>query len=613
MRRTTGAIFLALTMAIALSACGGTSSASSGALTPTADVSAASANAVTVSPLPGTPDASPATQISFLGGPGTKVSDVHVTGSRSGVHGGRLEAYSTGTGESFIPTHRFQTGERVSVHASVNAGGTTQTVSTSFTIADEDTPSQKQFPNNPGDPNAIQHYSSAPSITPSTVRITTPAKAGASPGDLFLAPYQGKGSPGPMIAEQNGSLVWFHSLPAGDSATNFQVQQYEGKPVLTWWQGRILEVGFGQGEDLIYNTSYQHVATIFAGNGYHADLHEVLITPQGTAWIDMFDPIHMNLTSAGGESNGVITDSVVQEIDIKTGLVMWEWHALGHVALSESNNPAPKASYPWDYVHINSISPGPSSGTGTGADQPGQVLLSSRSTWTLYDVNMHTGAIDWRLGGNHSSFKLGSGTRFYWQHDAEWQPGGLISVFDNGSDPPMEKQSRGLVLDPNLSNHTVTLVKALTNPTKTLLASSQGDMLSLPGENWMMGYGGLPNFTEYDNSGHVLLDGTLGKNVQDFRTYLSPWSGQPTSSPSVVASPGSAGTISVSVSWNGATQVSSWRVLAGASSGSLSPVSTATRAGFQTTISASSAGPYVAVQALNSAGEVIGTSPTIKD
>ena len=340
----------------------------------------------------------------------------------------------------------------------------TQTVSTSFTIAHQDAVSQTQFPINPGDPRAIQHYSTAPSLTPSTVSITTPAKAGASPGDLFQAPYQGKGSPGPMISEQNGSLVWFHPVPKDDSATNFQVQQYEGKSVLTWWQGRILEVGFGQGEDVIYNTSYQHVATIYAGNGYHADLHVIKITPQGTAWIDVFDPIHMNLSSAGGESNGVLTDSVVEEIDIKTGLVMWEWHALGHISLSESNNPAPKASYPWDYVHINSISPGPESGSGAGADQPGQVLLSSRNTWTLYDVDMHTGSIDWRLGGSHSSFKQGAGTRFYWQHDSEWQPGGLISVFDNGSDPPKEKQSRGLLLDPNTSSRTVTLAKQFTNP-----------------------------------------------------------------------------------------------------------------------------------------------------
>lgn len=612
MRRTTGAIFLALTMAIALGACGGTSSASSGALTPTADVSSTS-SAVTVSPLPGTPDASPATQISFLGGAGTKVSDVHVVGSHSGSHGGSLRAYSTGTGESFVPQHRFVEGEHVTVHARVETGGATQTVSTSFTVAHQDAVSQTQFPINPGDSRAIQHYSSAPSLTPSTVSITTPAKAGASPGYLFQAPYQGKGTPGPMISEQNGSLVWFHPVPKDDSATNFQVQQYEGKPVLTWWQGRILEVGFGQGEDEIYNTSYQHIATIYAGNGYHADLHVIKITPQGTAWIDVFDPIHMNLSSAGGESNGVLTDSVVEEVDIKTGLVMWEWHALGHISLSESNNPAPKASYPWDYVHINSISPGPESGAGTGADQPGQVLLSSRNTWTLYDVNMHTGSIDWRLGGSHSTFKLGGGTRFYWQHDSEWQPGGLISVFDNGSDPPKEKQSRGLLLDPNTSNHTVTLLKQFTNPTKTLLASSQGNLLNLAtGENtsgnWLMGYGGLPNFTEYDPSGHVLLDGTLGKNVQSFRTYIDPWSGQAPGAPSLAVS-GS----SVAVSWNGATNVASWQVLGGASATALAPVAKAAKAGFQTTISVPAGSAYVAVQALDSSGAVLATSATVKD
>jgi hypothetical protein len=484
------------------------------------------------------------------------------------------------------------------VHA--EAGGTA--VSTSFTIAHQAPVSQKEFPLNPGDPNAIQHYAKAPTLTPSTVHITTPAKAGAAPGDLFLAPYQGKGAPGPMIAEQNGSLVWFKPLPAGESATNLQVQQYQGKPVLTWWQGRILEVGFGQGEIEIYNTSYQHVATVKAGNGYHADLHEIHLTPEGTAWNDSFDPIEMNLSSAGGKSNGVLSDSIIQEIDIKTGLVMWEWHALGHIPLSESNNPAPKYSYPWDYVHINSISPGPS----------GDVLLSSRNTWALYDVDIASGQVRWRLGGSHSSFKQGSGTRFYWQHDAEWQPGGLISLFDNGSDPPKEKQSRGLLLKPDTAAHTVTLVKALTNPSRTLLASSQGNTLALPGGDWLMGYGGLPNFTEYDSSGHVLLDGTLGKNVQDFRTYLAPWSATAPGRPSAVAKAAGSGATSVAVSWNGATQVASWKVLASASATALAPILTAPKSGFETTIKVSTAGPYVAVQALDASGNVLGTSATVK-
>jgi hypothetical protein len=595
--RPAGLALTALFSAAGICACGGASAATPSALDGSV-AHAASNGAVAVSPQPGTPDASSSTQISFLGPAGTQVSGVHVVGSRSGNHTGVLRAYSTGTGESFLPAHPFLAGETVTVHA--EAAGTS--VSTSFTIAHQAPVSQKQFPINPGDPHAIQRYSTAPSLTPSTVRITTAAKPAAAAGELFLAPYQGVGTPGPMITEQNGSLVWFHPLRSGDSATNFLVQQYQGEPVLTWWQGRILEVGFGQGEDQIYNSSYQHVATVRAGNGYHADLHEIRLTPQGTAWIDDFDPIKMNLSSAHGEANGVISDSIVQEIDVKTGLVMWEWHALGHIPISESNNPAPKFSYPWDYAHINSVDPGTS----------GDVLLSSRNTWTLYDVELNSGAINWRLGGSHSSFKLGAGVRFYWQHDAEFQPGGLISMFDNGSDPPKEKQSRGLLLKPDLAARTVSLVKQFVNPSKTLLAESQGNTLSLPGGDWLMGYGRLPNFTEYDASGHVLLDGTLGRNVQDFRTYLSPWSGQPTTPPSVLAKAAGAGALSVAVSWNGATNVASWRVLAGASPGALAPVASAAKSGFQSTITAPSSGPYVAVQALDGAGAVIGSSATVK-
>jgi hypothetical protein len=589
--------------AATLGACGGASPVGTAVLASDSAASIAAANPVAVSPAPGTPDASPSTQIGFLGGAGTQVSDVHAVGSKSGSHAGVLRAYSTGTGESFLPAHAFVSGERVRVTAKVSSGGATHSASTSFTVAHQASIDESEFANRPGDPGAVQHYSSAPTLTPSTLHITTPARPGATPGDFFLAPYQGEGTPGPMIVDQNGNLVWFHPLPAGEQATNFKVQQYQGKPVLAWWQGRIIKVGFGQGEDVLYNTAYQEVARIRAGNGYLADLHEIRVTPEGTAWIDAFDPVSMNLSSAHGASNGVLTDSVVEEIDIKTGLVMWEWHALGHIPFGESHVGAPGTSYPWDYVHINSVDPGTN----------GDVLLSSRSTWTLYDVDLRSGAVRWRLGGDRSSFKLGAGTHTYWQHDAEWQPGGMVSVFDNGSAPKMEKQTRGLLLAPNTATHTVTLVKQFVNPAKTLLATSQGNTFSLPGGNWLMGYGGLPNVTEYDNSGHVLFDATLGRNVQDFRSYLFPWSGQPKTVPSLVAKPDGSGVIAVSASWNGATEVASWRVLAGPSTSSLAPSTSAPRTGFQTTIAALTSGPYVAVQALDTAGTVLATSATVKD
>ena len=593
---------MALIATVGICGCGGASPATSTVLDAESAATAAAANPVAVSPLPGTADASPSTQISFLGGAGTRVSNVRVVGSQSGVHAGALRAYSTRTGASFLPSRPFLAGERVTVHARVGPGAPIRQASTTFTIAHQATVSQREFPISPGDPRAVQHYLSAPTLTPSTVTITTPAKPGTAPGDLFLAPYQGKGSPGPMIVDQTGNLVWFHPLPAGEQATNFGVQQYEGKPVLTWWQGRIIEVGFGEGEDVIYDRSYRRVAVVRAGNGYQADLHEIRLTPQGTAWIDAFDPIDMNLSSVHGSSAGILTDSVVQEIDVKTGLVMWEWHALGHIPVGESNNPVRRSGYPWDYVHINSIDPGAA----------GDVLLSARNTWALYDVDIHSGGFLWRLGGRRSSFTLGPGATFYWQHDAEFQPGGLISMFDNGSDPPKEKQSRGLLLRADTARHTVSVVSQFTNPTTTLLAESQGNTLSLPGGNWLVGYGRLPNFTEFDASGDVLLDGTLGKEVQNFKTFLSPWSGQPAAPPSLTARPRGSGSVAVAVSWNGATDVSSWRVLAGSSPSTLAPVATAPKAGFQTTITAHTVDHYVAVQALDGSGAVIGSSPAVK-
>jgi hypothetical protein len=593
-------LLAALALCVGMCACGdsGSSSAATSSLTPTADHAEAQANSVAVSPQPGTEDASPETQISFLGEAGTTVANVSVVGSRSGNHPGKLKRYSTGTGESFVPNTPFQAGEQVAVHALVGMGSGTpeQPVTTIFTVAHQASVSQAEFPNNPGDPHAIQRYATAPTLTPSTVTITTHAQAGAAPGDLFLAPYQGQGTPGPLISEQDGALVWFHPLPAGEQSTNFQVQQLDGKPVLTWWQGRILKVGFGQGEDVIYDSSYKQVGSVHAGNGYRADLHEIRLTPQGTAWIDEFDPIESSLPSLRG-AGGVLSDSIVQEIDVKTGLVMWEWHALGHIPLSDSYNPVPHNGNPWDYIHVNSVDPGTS----------GDVLISARNSWALYDVDIKTGAFNWQLGGKHSTFKLGPGARTYWQHDAEWQPGGLISVFDNGSTPPKEKQSRGVLLEPDFATKTVALVKSFVNPSRTLLAPAQGNMLSLPEGDWLMGYGNLPNFTEYSPSGRVLLDGTLGHNVQDFRTYLSPWSGQPSTPPAIVAKRSGA-SVTVQTSWNGATGVASWQLLAGASPSSLTPLTTVPRSGFQTTATATTSASYVESRALDASGDVLGSS-----
>ena len=154
-----------------------------------------------------------------------------------------------------------------------------------------------------------------------------------APGDLFTAPYDGPGQSGPMILDPDGGLIWFKALPKYTSATNLRVQEYASKPVLTWWQGDISVHGFGQGEGVILDSAYAQIARVKRGMALQADLHEFQLTPQGTALITAYDPIYCNLSSVGGPAEGAVTDGTFQEIDVRTGLVMYQWTSLDHVAL----------------------------------------------------------------------------------------------------------------------------------------------------------------------------------------------------------------------------------------------------------------------------------------
>ncbi len=109
----------------------------------TLNESAALANgAVTVTPAPDTLDASYLTQISFLGPPSADITDVKVSGSRSGAHSGRLLVYSQGDGASFVPTKPFTQGEVVTVHAVLRGLGSSTPIAWRFTVAEVDSVSR---------------------------------------------------------------------------------------------------------------------------------------------------------------------------------------------------------------------------------------------------------------------------------------------------------------------------------------------------------------------------------------------------------------------------------------------------------------------------------------
>ena len=187
---------------------------------------------------------------------------------------------------------------------------------------------------------------------------------------------------------------------------------------------------------------------------------------------------------------------------------------------------------------------------------------------------------------------------------------GTISIFDNGGVPKVQPQSRGLVLSVNPATKTDTLVAQFAHPA-ALSSGSQGDIQQLANGDMFVGWGAEPYFSEFSASGQLLFDGHMHGSYESYRTYRFPWVGTPSTAPAIAAV-GANAAVTVYASWNGATQVTSWRVLAGPSPNALVPVATAADAGFETAIATPARAPYVAVQALEASGAVIGTSKTIK-
>jgi Arylsulfotransferase (ASST) len=564
-------------------------------------VAAPGAQAVTLSPLNGTPDVSPHTQISFLGAPAGEIAHVSVKGSRSGPHSGKLRSYASAAGASFVTARGFSEGERVTVSAVVGRRGHAARVGTSFTIArlvSYPLPANRRPP--PARPGVNQSFVSAPMLQPPTVAVR--GSPSAAPGDIFLTADSGRGQNGAMIIDGAGRLVWFQPAAKGNDVTNLQVQTYGRAPVLTLWQGHVdLGVGFGAYE--IYDARYRPIGSISAGNGYYADLHELQLTPQGSAYLSAYSLVRADLRSVGGSKDGALQDAIVQQVDVKTGLVMFEWHAYGHVDLRDSyvNSPS-DANRPWDFFHLNSISPDPWG--------DGNLLISSRNTWTAYEINHQSGSILWRIGGKKSTFRMGTGTGTAYQHDARWQPDHTLTIFDNGATPKAHSQSRAIRERIDFKHRTVILLGRVVH-SPPLLSGSQGNVQLLGNGDSFVGWGETPYFTEFTAAGQAVFDAHLPAPAQVYRAFRFPWSATPAALPAVALKVTGATTTTLYASWNGATGVSAWRVLGGPTPATLSQVATAVSAGFETAIAVPSAAPVFAMQALGPSGEVLAISHAI--
>jgi hypothetical protein len=441
------------------------------------------------------------------------------------------------------------------------------------------------------------NFRSRPDLHPPVIEVIKQARDTA-PGYVFIAPKNGPGEAGPgqdgcVILDNTGQPVWLRLLQnEGMDVMAFRAQAYKGETVLTWWEG--YHTGHGQGEYVIFDHSYREIARFGAGNGYEGDHHEFLITPEDTALITIYSKVERDLSGVGGPVGGVVLDGIVQEIDIESGEVLFEWHSLEHIGLEESYYA------PYDYFHINSID----------VYDEDHLLISARRTCAVYKVDRKTGEVVWRLGGKKSDFKMGTGVRTTLQHDARRNADGTITIFDNG-DVNRGDQSRAIMIEVDEDKMSASLVREYTHP-DGLLSDMQGNVQVLPKGNILVGWGSAPFFSEFNHHGELLFHAAFPTEDESYRAFRFLWSGQPTDDPAMAVESGPEDEVTLYASWNGATEVTTWQVLAGSAPDQLELLASAPRQGFETVITVHTTEPYVSLMAVNSSGKVLGTTNAIK-
>ena len=455
----------------------------------------------------------------------------------------------------------------------------------------------------PANPEGPWAFRSRPDLSPPAVEVRREAHDDTASGYVFVSPQEDdSGQGGSLAVDDEGQVVWFRPLQdTSGRAMNFQVQTYRGEPVLTW--------GETPGVYVIFDSSYREIARFGAANGYNGDHHEFLISPQDTALITIYNAVPMDLSSIGGRKDGLAVQGIVQELDIETGEVLFEWRSLDHVGLDETyGTPGEDIGYPGiDYFHINSID----------VDHDDNLLICARKTYAVYKIDRKTGEVIWRLGGKKSDFEMGEGTRFAFQHDARRLPDGTISIFDNGATifqnglPKAVEESRVIILDPDERTMKASLVHEYTHPDGQY-ADAAGNAQVLPNGNVFVGWGRALAISEFSREGELLFDARLPPGNRTYRAFRSEWSTNPSTRPAVAAERISEGEVEVYASWNGGTEVESWTVLAGPQPDQLEPLGSVSRGGFETAMVARTSDRYVAVQARDRLGQTRGTSRPVE-
>ncbi|WP_343956856.1 arylsulfotransferase family protein [Yaniella flava] len=481
-----------------------------------------------------------------------------------------------------------------------------------------------------------QSFESRPDLMPPEIDMTRGEawddEFAESDEYIFVTPNFDTDTPtsAAMILDPTGEVVWMD--PSGqhdgdDGHFDLRPQQYQDETVLTYFKGPA-SGGCGYGDIYLMDEDYQVFNTVTTGGSlppHETDFHDMTITDDGTMLLLAYVGTQIDLRDIGGPEDGWVENAMVQEVDMETGEVLLEWSALDHVPVTdamldfeeehqeqlddEDDDEAELGTRdnPFDYFHINSAT----------VDDEDAILLSARHTHAVYQIDRESGDLNWTLGGKSSDFDMDDDAVFKWQHSAARDADGTLTLLDNhANNSDEDKSSRGLRLDVDEDAMTASVVTEYTPP-QDRPAGSMANTQPLDNGNMMIGWGQQSYFSEYTNEGELIYDvchgdgcheSPIGGGGGSYRAYKGPWEGQPNTEPDVVVQQADNGQQRAYVSWNGATEVDRWRLLAGSDEDDVTQETSVNKASFETSIPVLDDSEYVAVEALDAGGAVLATT-----
>ncbi|KAM3531763.1 hypothetical protein MY4038_004341 [Beauveria bassiana] len=470
---------------------------------------------------------------------------------------------------------------------------------------------------------------------------------------IFIGATYGDNRSAPMILSGKDLSLVYADQQQFSQVYASSVQTFNGTKYLTFWEGASGSKDSGtDGHWLMYDGRYELKYNLTAKgsrNILRNDVPEMRVTRENTILLATYETVSFDCSAVGGPAEAPLQDGGFQEIDPATNKVIFEWSARNHFNLSDSF-----ATYDvgfgvgspggFDFFHLSSVE----------KSEDGNYLISSSHFSTVALIHGQDGSVIWTLGGKNSDFKDvdgGNATSFAWQHDAQLIGNDEVVLFDNhvratergcsGNNNNNNNNdncaaSRGLRLRLDQEQKTVALVKEYWHPEGRFNSSRMGggggggSMQMLKEGHVLIAWGGNPAFVEYDKAGRPVMDverGRVGGGRRDgdmhaYRVGRHRWQGEPSWPPSVAvdAPLKSTSNATVYVSWNGATDVAQWAILASDTADTVSHyknvIAQTNRTGFETQIVLLDGGGgggvvsrrYIGAAAISASGDVMGAS-----